>query len=218
MKKKIFTISIFIIFGVIILLYIYNVFLLSFNVGYFQNLFNGLRVESRSKIISQFSSEYIQNNFFNDDDEILLLDNYSAFLEYAESRVEYDIKYKDSMYNGEDEINTNIYSVYYNMYEQEKDIRVIEKENKLYLKIKDLTFIDDVDVITYGHFRTYIFKKDYSKKTLSQAQQDMSVEFVDKYKEDGKTIYVYFDTDTNKTIKVAVKTILGFVTSCETVY
>lgn len=218
MRKKIFYIL-----SCFLILFFF--FFCNFQKNYSQDILsilNGKSIEVSlfNKKMSNWSIEYLSVNFDKDDIEIVMLDNVKSFKEFVDKREEINNLVKENPELGFTLFNEtfNEFDPFYNSIEQEYDKRVIERDNKYLIKRNDLLFKEDTECILYGHFQKWFFKEDYPKKTLSQAQQDMSVEYVDKYKEDGKTIYVYFDTDTNKTIKVAVKTILGFVISCETVY
>lgn len=218
MKKKILAI-----FFIVIILF------LSFFVRYknsciykdITNVVNGYIVRGNNKIFNIWRDNYYNLNFYKDEDKFILLEDITALESYSKN-------FNDNFEEGsliyiEPTEKESKVADYFSIALRDKDLRVHNEKNQLYVYYKDFHFgtnpeFEDYDFFEYDHFYRAVNKNEITKKIMSQAQQSMSVEFVDKYKEDGKTIYVYYDKDLNKSIKVAVKSILGFVTSCETVY
>ena len=169
--------------------------------------------------------DYMNNTFYSEEEEVLIYSGMDFFYKNKEKLKEIQLSYGEEIYNlecpyymtygligpdsSQDEIDfSNLATSYLYFNEDKTNPYIIEKENNLYLRIKDLEYNgNDSVTVYYKGLEIIINKYDSAKMTKEERSKNSNytsltffrVDEIDKnekiyvYKNDGKEFNFYVD-------------------------
>lgn len=208
---------------VIVGLLIYNNYVLKNIKIDIESGLNGEIVESNEKVKSLIS-EYQVNNYVEDDSYFILCNDVDKFKEFCEYREKINVMLETNPFiqieNLEDyPQELEEVSHFYTTEKKIKDSRIIEKDNQYLIKYSDIDYNQyGEDIITNGNFKYILLSREIGNKiTYSQAKENQYVSLMGEGKQNGSIILIYYNSNSKEEIKISLKSIFGFVLSCERV-
>ena len=177
--------------------------------------------ENTDKGLAYWGREYQNSNFYPDDYKYVILSDVSGFnncvdtMKKAEEIIKNDPFTVIENIEGFDTPEMEKFYPYYSEEVLPKDTRIIEENNKYFIKISDLNFDSTGhDEISYGNFLISVNEREVGKETFTQRQMANRFSLIGSIEDGNIVTYRIFDTKINDSIDVVAEYSVFFVKCC----